>query len=583
MTCLKTQNLSLGTTEFPIQTSVALLGRNPDCEIHLNHNAVSRRHARIFHDERGFTIEDLNSSNGTCLNGEVLTERKRLYNGDTIQICDLDFTFESGRPEAQRPANTLPSKRIDSAVVTDEGQERPINVTSQIDLRSSLQTRPLPGLSGDHIGQIQALKTKIDVMMQMMKNLGKVIDSEDLLSEFLTNLLKLFPQADFSCILSPDPVTDVLELVDFKARNRASTTPFRISRSIPERVFEERTAILSDDLLEDARFNTSDSLLHSRICSLMAVPIIEQTTQTPIGVIQIDSRSSGRPFTDVDLDLLVGIANQIAVYHENIRFQEVRRKEQMLSQEMTVAHQVQKGFLPNCQPKCSKYAFYDYYQPAKFLGGDYFDYIPLPDGRIAVVLADVSGKGISAALLMAKLSSEVRFSLLTAKTLPDAMKRLNSVYCDRQWENRFITLALAVLDPAANRLNLLNAGHLFPIHRSSDGMVEEVGEGRQGFPIGVMPDTEYEEVSFELGVGDTVLLMSDGITDAMNADGEYFELGRVIKLLQEEKSNAVTVLGDRLIQAVQTFVGQTPQSDDQCLVLIGRCDESDTDVNEQNS
>lgn len=570
MTCLKTQNRSLGATEFPIRSSVALLGRNPDCEIHLNNSSVSRRHARIFHDERGFTIEDLQSSNGTLLNGEALTERKRLFNGDAIQICDLDFTFESRRPEAQRPSGKFLNKRIDLAVVTDDSQERPINVTSQIDLRQVMQTRPLPGPAGDYIGQIRALQTKVDVMLQMMKNLGKVIDSDGLLPEFLTNLLKLFPQADYSCILSPDPVTEMLELVDFKARDRSGTEPFRISRTVPEMVFERRTAILSDDLQEDTRFNASDSLLHSRICSLMAVPIIEQTSQTPIGVIQLDSRSSGRPFTDVDLDLLVSIANQIAVYHENLRFQDIRRKEQMLSQEMTVAHQVQKGFLPNCQPQSESYTFYDFYQPAKFLGGDYFDYIPLPDGRIAVVLADVSGKGISAALLMAKLSSEVRFSLLTEKTLPEAMKRLNGVYCDRMWQNRFITLALAVLDPATDTLSLLNAGHLFPIRRSPGGIVEEIGEGRQGFPIGVMPDADYEEISIELGPGDIVLLMSDGITDAMNAQGDYFELARVTKLLQDEKSNVVTALGDTLIQSVQAFVGTTPQSDDQCLVILGR-------------
>lgn len=557
-------------SEFPIRSGVVHIGRNPDCEVHLDNSAVSRRHARILHDARGFSIEDLKSSNGTKVNGTLIKGKTRLYSGDVIQICGLEFVFESHRAEAQPPFEQLRGKKINSAYLDDTPPERPINVTSQIDMRST--PNPTVG-SRDAASLIRSLTTKLEVMMHMMKNLGRIIDSRELLPQFLDNLLKLFPQADYSCILAPQ-ASGQLELIDFKAHDEKVSDPFKISRSIPQTVFETHTAILSDDLRDDVRFNVTDSLVHSRICSIMAVPIIDQAGGEPLGVIQIDSRTSGRPFTATDLDLLVSIANQVAVYHENLRFHEIKRHEEIIEQEMAVAYQVQRGFLPSGKPILESYEFFDFYQPAKYIGGDYFDYIPLPDGRLAIVLADVSGKGISAALLMAKLSAEVRFSLMTAKALPEAMARLNRSYCDSQWGNRFITLALTVIDPVSDQLHLLNAGHLFPIRRGADGVIEEIGEGRQGFPIGIVPDAEYEEVTISLKPNETLFFMSDGITDAMNSLGEYFELARVYRVLQTRKRNTATVMGALLIDEVRQFVGATAQSDDQCLVVVGKVGET---------
>jgi len=570
MTSLKTKNETLCVKEFAVPEPSAVIGRNPDCEIQLNNNTISRRHARIGSDSLRFWIEDLGSSNGTLVNGESFVGKKTLYDGDAVRFGHLDFIFESGLAKAHRPSEPDDNRNFFWSILSDEEPDHPFSVDTLFDLNTPSSSRVPQSTSLNLAAQVAALQAKLDVITRLIKSLGRMNDSGELLSQFLENLLGLYPQADFSSLLAPNRQTKQLEIIDFKARHKRAIPNFRICRSLPQMVFREKKALLSNDIAMDDRFNVSDSMIQCRICSIMAVPIMEPSEEEPLAVIQIDARSTGRKFTDVDLDLLVEIANLIGVYHENLRYQEIRHQEEKLSQEMSVAHQVQQGFLPKKKPELDRYEFYDFYRPAKYLGGDYFDYIPMPDGRIAVILGDVSGKGISAALLMAKLSSEVRFSLLLEKTLPAAMKRINSVYCGPEWGGRFVTLALAVLDPEKNRLSLLNAGHLYPLCRHPNGTVEEIGVDCQGFPIGIMPDAEYEEITYDLKPRDSVLLMSDGLTDAMDSAGQYFEMKRILACLEESRENGAAVIGTKLMEAVHQYAGETPQSDDQCLVVLGR-------------
>jgi serine phosphatase RsbU (regulator of sigma subunit) len=295
----------------------------------------------------------------------------------------------------------------------------------------------------------------------------------------------------------------------------------------------------------------------------------------------LDSRSTGKRFNSDDLDTLVSIAYQVSITYENIRRYEAIAQERALEREMSVAHKVQKGFLPIQPPKVENYGFFDYYQPAKYLGGDYFDYITLPDGRLAVALGDVSGKGVSAALLMAKLSSEVRYSLVTEPTPADAMKRLNNIFCEVRWDSRFITFLLTLIDPKTHTVIMLNAGHnppllcdicVAPENRISDTpRVREIADHLKGLPLGVQPNVTYHQLTLELMQGQMVAIFSDGLTDAMNMEGQPFELKRIKEFLSSQtQQQSVDAIGRRLIDAIRAFSGNAPQSDDQCLVLFGR-------------
>ena len=256
-----------------------------------------------------------------------------------------------------------------------------------------------------------------------------------------------------------------------------------------------------------------------------------------------------------------------AVVVENAQLHEIAVQEEAIRRELSLAHRVQQGFLPAGPPALAGYEFFDSYEPANLLGGDYFDYIPMPNDRLAIVVADVSGKGASAALLMARLSSEVRYSLLSRPTPAQAMEHLNTFFSGGRWEDRFVTVLLMVVDPAKHEVTFVNAGHLPPVLRSASGEVSDVGEGCGGLPIGV-DVTEYHEFRMVLAPGDCLISYTDGITEAMNERDECYTQQRVAAQLRASSGDAAMV-GQRLLDDVRRFTGSRSQSDDMCLVCFG--------------
>jgi len=244
--------------------------------------------------------------------------------------------------------------------------------------------------------------------------------------------------------------------------------------------------------------------------------------------------------------------------------------EQVMEREMNIANTVQRGLLPQESPDIANYQFFDFYRPARYLGGDYYDYIKLADGRLVFALGDVSGKGVAASLLMAKLSAEVRGSLVVKSTFEEAMQRLNGIFCDPRWDNRFVTFFFGVLNPTTHEICFHNAGHIPPFLVSPDGRAEMLGESNIGLPLGVADDTEYPTSRFIMQPGQKLVVLSDGITDAMNAQGQYFTLQGVLKHISSSCVASVQKFGERLMSAVHSFSGRTPQTDDQSLVIVGR-------------
>ena len=210
----------------------------------------------------------------------------------------------------------------------------------------------------------------------------------------------------------------------------------------------------------------------------------------------------------------------------------------------------------------------DSYEPAKYLGGDYFDYLPLPDGKLAVVLADVAGKGAAAALLMAKLSAETRTCLALDAKLSDAVARLNRIFSDSRWEDRFVTLVVAVLDPASHEVILSNAGHMAPLLRRPDGKIVPIAEEETQLPLGVVESIEYPHHTRPLAPGESLTMFTDGITEAMNGQGKLYGSERLLKCLTGAPGGA-SALGPAILGDVKTFVGDRNQSDDMCLVCLG--------------
>ena len=329
-----------------------------------------------------------------------------------------------------------------------------------------------------------------------------------------------------------------------------------------------REAILSADAAADSRFDLSESIVDFHIHSMICAPLVAGEGDA-LGVIQLDALDPVNRFRQEDLDVLASVASQAAFAIENAQLHEAAMHDQALRRELAVAHEVQRGFLPAAAPHIAGYDFFEFYQPANQLGGDYYDYIELPGGRLAVVVADVSGKGISAALLMAKLSAETRFCLASEPQPAAAISRLNRAFCESGGEDRFVTMVVTVLDPRRHEVRIVNAGHLPPLWCRGPGSVVPVAANETGLPLGVEPDVDYAQCVLSLEPGDSLVFYTDGITEAMNDSDQLYGFQRLLTLLAADVQS-VNLLGRRVLDDVKRFVGARTQSDDMCLTCFGR-------------
>jgi sigma-B regulation protein RsbU (phosphoserine phosphatase) len=301
---------------------------------------------------------------------------------------------------------------------------------------------------------------------------------------------------------------------------------------------------------------------------MMCAPLINREGDA-LGVIQLDTLDPRNRFKQDDLDVLASVACQAAFAVENAQLHETAMRDQAIRRELAVAHEVQRGFLPLAAPRIPEYDFFEFYEPANQLGGDYYDYIELPGGRLAVVVADVSGKGISASLLMAKLSAETRYCLASEPSAAEAVGRLNRAFCQSGWEDRFVTMVVSVLDPRRHEVTVVNAGHLPPLLRRGAGAVEAVGAAEARLPLGVDCEVDYVPCVLPLKPGESLVLYTDGITEAMNAQDALYGSPRLLALFGSDV-DGVGRLGRHILDDVKRFVGAHPQSDDMCLTCFGR-------------
>jgi phosphoserine phosphatase RsbU/P len=333
---------------------------------------------------------------------------------------------------------------------------------------------------------------------------------------------------------------------------------------------------LSEDAQADKNVGLAQSIAEFRIRSVMCVPLATQDDK-PIGVIQIDSQDRTKKFTKEDLQLLICVANQASISLENARMHQQLVTQNKLDEENRAATKVQKGFLPQRFPDVPGYEFFTHYLSARTVGGDYYDFIPMPENRQAVLLGDVSGKGVPAALLMARVSGEARVCMLTCPTVACAITQLNEQILQANLEDRYLTLAATVLDSSRHEVLIVNAGHITPaIYRQATRQLEKcVSEDLSGFPIGWVPGFQYQSVNVELHPGDSLILFTDGILDAESSDGSRFgEEGvlRAIRTTPHEPPLTARMIGERIIRAVQIHAANHPQFDDIALVCYGRID-----------
>ena len=311
---------------------------------------------------------------------------------------------------------------------------------------------------------------------------------------------------------------------------------------------------------------------------LLGVPI--DIDGSPRGLLAVGDKESRRgvgPFPASDRRTLGLFANQAAIALENARLHLQALEKERLEREMQLAADIQRRILPRGAPEVPGYELVGWNRPARQIGGDYYDLFQRQDGRVGLVVGDVSGKGMPAALMVSTLHSALHLLLDQVGVGPALLEMLNRHVFESSTSNKFITLLLAELEPASGRLTYLNAGHnpaLLLRHCASVGdaadevRVEELGAS--GLPIGVLSGSRFQARGVTLEPGDLLCIYSDGITEAEAPDDEEFGTARLLALLREHRRSPLPELLEAIQTATGSFSAGLPQGDDQTLVLLRR-------------
>jgi len=544
---------------FELKETPIVIGRHPDCEIQLDDVSVSRFHAKITLDSGHFYLQDLNSRNGTILNGDAIIKPTRIFDQAQIKICDSTLSFslkQAGTIRAADPASPPPRKRLNSIFLDDHVSSK-ASVMSQLDIPSHHV----------RIHNHATAEQKLVALTKITHALSESVERNQLLTKILDFLLELFTNADRGFIILKSESGD-LEPVGWKTRYAASDEQIRISKTIIKQVIDSKRPVISSDAASDDRFDLAQSIVDFEIRSLMCAPMINSKDEV-IGVIHLDTVKQSVAFNEEELETLTTIALQASLAVQKSDLFEAAKRSESLKLDLQVANEIQRKFLPKRAIKNDRYDFFSYYRPMQQVGGDYFDYVKLADNRVGIVVADVVGHGIAAALLMAKVSAESRFALATCKSAEEAIQTMNTNLSDLKID-RFVTLALALVDFNDNKMTIVNAGHMPPLLRNAAGQYRKLGEEETGIPLGIAEDFQYESLEIGLEVGDVVTMYTDGVNEAMNAADEQLTTTRLIDELKQAQCKTPQTICEQIVKIVSRHAGDTPAIDDMCAVCFGR-------------
>ena len=477
-------------------------------------------------DKQGFYVEDLQSVNGTFVNGLQLQGRGRLSHLDRVRIGQNVFQFFEATADEQ--TITIDAAALRSASRGDEGPPANDEQSSQ-HIVSSLDASSGGG---------ERLELNPQAKLRGAGNFAECRQFARYGRRAAANSRQSVPHlsAGRSRIHSASTAGRAqLEAIAIKHRNSDSDTISPLGGPIVSRVMTEGTAFLSSPQADE------DSVLSALPTSVMCAPLMGPS-KTPLGVIHLDTSNAGKPFDQNDLDVLVAVATMAGQAVEYARMHADILELDRQKHDLATAQDVQLHFLPQKPPERPGYKFFDYYRAAATVAGDYYDYIRLPDGRLAIALGDVAGKGVPAALLMARLCSEVRYSLLTTSSAAAAVNLLNQQLTTHLRSGRFITFILIVLDTQRHELQIVNAGHSPPLLRNfRTKEVRAIASEEAEIPLGINADVDYPQVTLQLDAGSLLLIYTDGVNEALNADDEPYGNDRVRSVLKAAPEDALHV------------------------------------------
>jgi serine phosphatase RsbU (regulator of sigma subunit)/pSer/pThr/pTyr-binding forkhead associated (FHA) protein len=524
--------------QYPIGRGETIIGRHTDAGICLESQAVSRQHARISTQDGQFFVEDMQSSNGTYINGKRLRERTALTRDDTLQIGPYLFCL---RPLTQGEPDDA------EVVIRDKVSADPSHFT----------------LHG------QDARFKLKVVLEIAQHLARTIDPDKLFNKLLDHLMGLFPQADRGVVILCEK--DLLVVRAQRSRRSDDFSSFTFSRTVVRRALQDGVGILSEDVGADERFQASATFASLNLRSLMCVPLICQDGRR-LGALQIDSFQAGRPFSIEDLQLVTAVGLQAAVALDNAALSAELIREERLRRELALAQDIQRGFLPTNFPAGEQgFELFAQIRSAREVSGDLYDFFQLKDGRWAFFVGDVAGKGIPAALFILAVRTLSRYLGMRSSGPAETLEQLNSALAIDNFSGVFVTMIHGIYNPKTGELVFASGGHPAPFLRKQDGETTEVTVRPGRFLGYVEGEFHLEDVHVVLEVGDTFIAYTDGYTEAHAPDGQaMFGTERLSAVLASSMDLSLEGCIDRAGDAVAAFTGSRELQDDQTLLLLRR-------------
>lgn len=470
--------------------------------------------------------------------------------GGEIQIGETVFTFDEDRLAltggatliADRTEALDPSKTISF-------QSRRIPTTELLKGQFSSRT------------ELLGLISKVGVTL-----LGAT-DLNETLNQIASLVFEAVPAERCVIMLRDENEPDGMKIM--VARIRGNDQPLnevRISRSVMEEVLRNGNSVLTADAQQDPRFATQTVMLQG-IRSVLAVPLSVDERDI-FGLIYADSPTHETTFTEEHLNILTTLASVASIRVENASLVEERLERERMERELELATEIQQRFQPSAPPEIGGYEFQGISFSCYEIGGDYYDFIARPDGRMLIALGDVSGKGTAAALLMSSLHAAIHAQVAAKSSLHETVNSVNHYLAENTPANRFVTLFIAELTPQTGFLSYINAGHNPPLVGHSDGTISQLGSG--GLPLGIMPSAEYDVGEMQLGPGETLVIYSDGVSEAVNPHDEEFGLDRLSEVIRTNRSASASGLRDKVESALSSFTKTAPANDDITLVIAKR-------------
>jgi serine phosphatase RsbU (regulator of sigma subunit) len=526
---------------IPLDGGRLTFGRKSDNDVCVNDKALSRRHLIFERTGEGWIVRDPGSTNRTYLNGREVRRSRPLRRGDRISAGNVTLVCDGQLGEKDTG---------DVKFVPEVTSLTPVHtVVRKLDALISEDRREEGG---------PRLPTR-NPAVQAVLRASRELCSRRPLPELFDLILDLSTQAvsgDRGVLMTLEGD----ELVTRAVRGEG----FRIGTAVRDRVMLERASLLVRDAQREAEFAEMQTLIEQHVRTFMAVPL--QTQNRVIGLIYVDCQQL-RDFGPEDLELLTVLANVAATRIEQERLTLAEEEKQRYEQELEQAASIQNGLLPRAPIVWPHVEVTGFNAACRTVGGDYYDFFPYPDERLALVIGDVAGKGLPAALVMATLQARVQVLIEDGDRVASVMNRLNRVMAKNCSDNRFVTLFFGLLD-RDGKLRYSSAGHN-PARVVRAGGGGEWLEGR-GLPLGLFPDTTYDVFQCELGPGDLLVLYSDGITEAPGARGEQLGGRRLADLADRLRDRSLSDLLESIRDAVDDWTGGAPPEDDITVVAARR-------------